>query len=351
MTSHTEAVEQVCATVQTAYERGTPLEIVGSGSRRHWGREPIGEPLVLASYRGIVAYEPSEYVITVRAGTPIADIEAAVAAHGQTLAAELPRGAGPSTIGGAVALGLTGPSRPYAGSLRDAILGARIVTGTGQLLRFGGQVLKNVAGFDVSRLMVGAYGTLGVLMEVSLRLHPQPEESAVCVLACDWATARSRLLGWTGRLPLTGACYYEGRLHVRLGGRAAAIGRAVQEIGGETGSADTFFALRDLRLDALGVPPAALWRLLVPPAAPLDPPASVVDWGGAQRFWATQEPAGVVHALAARLGGQAVRLAGADRQEDVWAAPAPATMALYGRVKAVLDPRHILNRGRLSARW
>ncbi len=349
--SDIETAGRVCAMVQAAYERNTPLEIIGGGSRRHFGREPLGEPLVLAPHRGIVAYEPSEYVITVRAGTPIVDVEAAVAAHGQVLAAELPRASGESTIGGAVALGLTGPSRPYAGSLRDAVLGVRIVTGTGQLLRFGGQVLKNVAGFDVSRLMVGAYGTLGVVMEVSLRLHPRPEEGAVRVLACDWAGARARLLDWAGRLPLTGACYARGLLYLRLAGRAATVGQAVREIGGEAGSADTFSAVRDLRLEALGVPATALWRLLVPPAAPLDPPESVADWGGAQRFWATEESAGAVHAQAARLGGQAMRLSGPDRHEDVWATPVPATMALYGRVKAVLDPRGILNRGRLSAMW
>ena len=345
-----DQTEWILAAVQAAYEHGTPLEILGSGSRRQWGREPVGAPLALAAHRGIVTYEPGEYVITVRAGTPIVDVEAAVAAHGQQLAAELPRADARSTMGGAVALGLTGPNRPYAGSLRDAVLGVRVVTGTGQLLRFGGQVLKNVAGFDVSRLMVGAYGTLGVVTEVTLRLHPRPEEETVRVLACDWTDAHAHLLRWSGHLPLTGACYCDGRLHVRLGGRAVTVRRAAAEIGGDTGTLDTFAAVRDLRLELLRAPEVSLWRLLVPPATPLDP-LTIVDWAGAQRLWGTTESAGAVQRTAARLGGQAMRVFGPNRTDDVWLRPAAATFDLLGRVKAVLDPQRILNRGRLFAAW
>ncbi len=346
-----DLTESVCASVRSAYERNAPIEVVGGGSRRDFGRAPIGEPLSLAGHCGIIGYEPGEYVITVRSGTPIADIEAAVAAHGQMLLAELPRADQRSTIGGAVALGLTGPGRPYRGSLRDAVLGVRVVTGTGQLLRFGGQVLKNVAGFDVSRLMVGAYGTLGVLLDVTLRLAPRPEEEAVRILHCDWPAACSRLLHWSGRLPLSGASYYGDHLRVRLSGDGALVARAAAQIGGDAAPIGEFHALRDLRLARLQTPAVALWRVLVPPATPLGPAESIIDWGGAQRFWATAEAAATVRQFASDRGGQAVWLKGPDRGGDVWPVSSIATLALLGRLKGALDPHHVLNRGRLFPAW
>ncbi len=340
----------LAARVREAYEQAAPVEIIGGGTRRALGRAPMGAPLSVAGHTGIVAYDPSEFVVTVRAGTPIAALEEILAREGQVLTVDVPRFGASSTIGGAVAVGLTGPGRPYTGALRDAVLGARLVSGTGEVVRFGGQVLKNVAGFDVSRLMVGAYGTLGLLLDVSLRTARRPEAQAVVRLDQDWPTARAALRRWESALPLTGASYAGGVLHVRLAGLAARVAQARAVVGGEVGDSGVFTDLRDLR-GTFFERPGDLWRLMVPPESPWDPEDTVIDWAGAQRFWRVRGDATAVYELAARLRGQAMRLFGADRSMGPWAAPPPAAMALMTRVKAALDPRGILNRGRLYPDW
>lgn len=340
----------LAAAVREAYERAAPVEIIAGGTRREFGRAPTGTPLSVARHAGIVAYDPSEFVVTVRAGTPITELEELLSQEGQVLTVDVPRFGAASTIGGAVAVGLTGPGRPYTGALRDAVLGARIVSGTGEVVRFGGQVLKNVAGFDVSRLMVGAYGTLGLLLDVSVRTARRPEAEEIVRLDRDWPTARVALRGWDSALPLTGACYAGGVLHVRLAGLAARVAEARRIMGGEIGDAAVFTDLRDLR-GAFFDRPGDLWRLMVPPESPWDPEDTVIDWAGAQRFWRVAGDATVVYELAARLRGQAMRLFGGDRSVGPWAIPPPATMALMTRVKAALDPRGILNRGRLYPAW
>lgn len=340
----------LAAVVREAYDRQTPLEIVGGGTRRHLGRTPDGQPLSLANHLGIVEYEPSGFVVTVRAGTTLHDLDAALAREGQKLMVDIPRFSSASTVGGAIAAGFTGPGRPYTGALRDSVLGARIISGTGQVLAFGGKVLKNVAGFDVSRLMVGAFGTLGVVLDVSLRVGRCPEDVQVVEFEMPWADARERLKRWEGDLPLTGAFYHRGVLSVRLAGREARVTAAVRELGGEKGRPEAFTELRDLALDVFQAP-GSLWRLLLPPDSPWDPEGTLIDWAGAQRFWVTRGPAQEVREKAAQYGGQAVRVWGPDRSEGPWAAPPAATMALLTRVKAALDPQAILNRGRLYPDW
>ncbi|MHB1566522.1 MAG: glycolate oxidase subunit GlcE [Acidiferrobacter sp.] len=342
--------ERLCAAIRSAYVNETPLEIRGGGTGRNFGRLPYGEPLSVASHVGILSYDPAEYVVTVRAGTPIAALESLLAAHDQVCVADIPRRTALSTIGGALALGLTGPGRPYSGSLRDAVLGMQIITGTGQPLVFGGQVLKNVAGFDVSRLMVGAYGTLGLITDVTLRLARRPEHEQVCALCCDWPTARARLVAWGCEIPLTGAVYHAGELFVRLSGPRTLVEAAARQIGGEDRAVEIFTTLRDWRHDFFANA-QPLWRWLVPASTPLTEGAMLVDWGGAQRFWFTDQPPAVVRAAAQAVAGTAVRLWGGDRTDSVWALPPAPTMALLARIKTALDPRGVLNRGRLYAAW
>ncbi|WP_461284774.1 glycolate oxidase subunit GlcE [Acidiferrobacter sp.] len=347
---HNDDTALLASAVREAYEQAAPVEIVAGGTRRAFGRAPIGTPLSVARHAGIVAYDPSEFVVTVRAGTPITALEEILAREGQVLTADVPRFGAASTIGGALAVGLTGPGRPYSGALRDAVLGVRLISGTGEVVRFGGQVLKNVAGFDVSRLMAGAYGTLGLLLDVSLRTARRPEAQEVVRLEQSWPAARVALRQWESALPLTGACYADGVLHVRLAGLAPRVAEARRVIGGETGDMAVFTDMRDLR-GTFFERPGDLWRLLVPPESPWDPEDTVIDWAGAQRFWRVVGDATVVYELAARLRGQAMRLVGADRSVGPWALPPPATMALMARVKAAMDPRGILNRGRLYPDW
>ncbi len=349
MTAHDDT-DSLAATVRLAYERQTPLEIVGGGTRRHLGRAPEGQTLLLRDHAGIVEYEPSGFVVTVRAGTRLADLDAALSREGQRVMADIPSLSSASTVGGAIAVGFTGPGRPYTGALRDGVLGTRLISGTGQVLAFGGKVLKNVAGFDVSRLMVGAFGTLGVILDVSLRLSRCPEDVQVVQFEMSWPDARERLKRWEGDLPVTGAFYHRGVLSVRLAGRQARVAAAVRELGGERGRPEAFAELRDLALDFFRAP-GSLWRLLVPPDSPWDPQETLIDWAGAQRFWMTEAPATAIREKAAQYGGQAVRVWGPGRDEGPWAAPPAATMMLLTRVKAALDPQAILNRGRLYPDW
>ncbi len=349
MTDH-DATEPLAEAVRAAYGAAAPIEIVGGGTRRAFGRAPIGTPLSVAAHTGIVEYDPNEFVVTVRAGTPIGRLEEILARERQALAADVPRAGAASTIGGALAIGLTGPSRPFSGALRDAVLGVRLISGTGEVLRFGGRVLKNVAGYDVSRLMVGAYGTLGLILDVSLRTAPRAEVTEVRDVALNWPSARAALRRWEGGLPMTGACYTEGVLSVRFAGRTERVAAACRIMGGESGDPALFTGLRDLQ-GAFFARPGDLWRLLVPPDTPWDPPETLIDWAGAQRFWRVAGDPAAVLACAARSRGQAMRLLGTDRSRGPWGAGVPATMALMGRIKAAMDPRAILNRGRLYPDW
>ncbi len=163
--------------VDRARETRIPLLIRGGGSKRFYGREIEGEPLDVTPYRGVVEYQPEELFVTARAGTPLRELEEILAERGQRLAFEPPFVGRGATVGGMVAAGLSGPRRPFAGSVRDHLLGVRVLTGRGEILAFGGKVVKNVAGFDLSRLMVGSLGTLAVVLEVTLRVHPIPRAS------------------------------------------------------------------------------------------------------------------------------------------------------------------------------
>ncbi|MGR8920473.1 MAG: glycolate oxidase subunit GlcE, partial [Gammaproteobacteria bacterium] len=265
-------VEQVTAAAADA----RPLRVRGGGSKAFLERHADGETLEVAPLAGIVSYEPTELVVTARAGTPLAELEAALAASGQQLGFEPPRLGAGSTIGGAVASGLSGPARPYRGSARDFLLGVEIVNGRGERLRFGGQVMKNVAGYDVSRLMAGAWGVLGLITEVSLRVVPRPPREATLGWQLDAADAHRRMLDLALKPWPVSAMACDGeRLRVRVSGSAEAVDDAVRRLAPDAVDDETPFwdELRDLALPALQ-DPRGLWRLSLPPAAP-DPDAPV----------------------------------------------------------------------------
>ena len=341
-----DATGAVVARVREAAERGRGLAIRGAGTRGRWHAAPrsTGIEIDMTRHAGILSHEPTELVLTARAGTTLADVETALAAHDQELPFEPPRHAAGSTLGGAVASGLSGPARPWLGSVRDAVLGVGLVDGRGEICRFGGQVMKNVAGYDVSRLQAGAFGTLGVLLDVSLRVRARPEATLTCVLETGLADARTRMVALGRRpWPLTGLAWLDGRLHVRLAGAPEGVEAAARELGGDAGDDDFWSALRDLALPFFGRQETALWRLSLPfDAAQPDFAADwLLDWGGAQRWCRTHAEPEVVLAEARRLGGHATRLAPSLLRTPV----APAVAAVETRVRAALDPGGVLNPG------
>ena len=347
-----DRTEELAAAVTKAAATANPLRPVGGDTKRDFGRAVDAEPLSLAGHDGIVEYEPTELVVTARAGTPLATLEAALAERGQMLGFEPPHLGDAATLGGTVACGLSGPRRPYAGAARDYVLGVRMLNGRGEVLHFGGQVIKNVAGYDLSRLMVGAQGTLGVLLEVSVRVLPVPGHEVTLVQELDADAALESVNRWAGQpLPISAACHDGERLRIRLSGTEAGVRAAVTQLGGAVDGDGTAWwqALRERALPFFaGDRP--LWRLAVASAAaqPDLPGTWLIDWGGAQRWLCSDAPAETVHAAARAAGGHATRLRPADVDGPFQPLP-EAVFALHRRLKGALDPHGILNPGRLYA--
>jgi len=337
--------------IAEAAASGTPLRIRGGGSKDWYGQELQGEVLDTRGYRGIVAYDPTELVITARCGTPLAEIEAALAERNQMLAFEPPRFGGDSTIGGVIASGLSGPRRQSAGAARDFVLGVTLMDGKGEVLRFGGQVMKNVAGYDVSRLLTGSLGMLGLMLEVSLKVLPKPFFETSLRFAMDETQTIEQLNRWGGQpLPISASAWHRDALTVRLSGAEAAIRAAMLKMGGERmHDADPFWqALRDQRHEFFMADDAAgLWRLSVPTiAAPLELKGDqLIEWGGAQRWLRTD--AASARRVAEQAGGHATLFRGGDKSAGVFHPLAPAIAGIHRNLKNAFDPSGIFNRGRM----
>jgi glycolate oxidase FAD binding subunit len=364
------ALRTLIERVQQARAARANLCIRGGDTKAFYGGGPRGEPLDMGALTGISSYEPTELVVTVRAGTPLAELEAVLAEKGQCLAFEPPRfapggnhsDAAPrgGTVGGMVAAGLSGPSRAAVGSVRDHVLGATLLNGKAELLSFGGQVMKNVAGYDVSRVLAGSMGVLGAICEVSLKVLPLPAASTSLRFEMDQASALQRLNEWAGRpLPLHASAWWQGLLVLRLSGAAAAVRAAALSLGGEmlppelasafwTGlrdQGDEYFVNARAALDS----GATLWRLSLPPTAPplaLDGDC-LVEWGGAQRWLCTRLPAAAVRDAAAAAGGHATLFMGRDRSAGVFAPLKSPLDRIHRELKRAFDPDGVFNPGRL----
>jgi len=339
--------------VRAAAASHTALAIEGGGSKPFFGRVISGQPLPVGAYRGLIDYTPSELVVSARAGTPLTELEATLAAEGQMLAFEPPHFGAAATLGGTIACGLSGPRRPYAGAARDFVLGVNCINGQGDYLRFGGQVMKNVAGYDLSRTLTGSLGTLAVLLDVHLKVLPRPEREITLLQPCTVADAIARCNRWAGQpLPLSGACHFDHQLLIRLSGTARGVAAAARAIGGDQLDDSTRFwhHLREHRLPYFGTT-LPLWRLSLPPAsAPLAlDGAWLLDWGGAQRWLASELPADQVRGAAQAAGGHATLWRGGDRGGERFQPLPPALLALHRRLKQSFDPVGILNPGRLYA--
>ena len=348
-------IRDVCARVAEAAAGKRALRIRGGGSKDFYGGAPAGEILDIGGYAGIIAYEPKELVLTVRAGTALAEVERALAAERQMLPFEPPHFAGDgesrATIGGTVAAGLSGPRRPYAGSVRDFVLGTRIVNGRGEDLSFGGRVIKNVAGYDVSRLMTGALGTLGVITEISFKVLPRPPAEATLAFEMDADAAIQQANRWAGQpLPLSATAWQDGILRVRLSGARTAIDAAVKRLGGEevAGGEDYWRELREHRLPFFESG-RALWRLSLPQTAEAHAISApqLVEWGGGLRWVAADlDPFGI-RSTVEKAGGHATLFRGGDRAAGAFHPLKPAILKIHRRLKAAFDPEGILNPGRM----
>ena len=375
-------LEQFRNQVLAAVEAGTPLRVRGGGTKDWYGNAGTGASpgavLDTRAYTGVVDYEPTELVITVRCGTPLAEVEALLAANGQMLAFEPPRYGAGSTIGGVVASGLAGPRRAGAGGVRDFVLGAKLMDGKGEVLNFGGQVMKNVAGYDVSRLLAGSMGTLGLILEASLKVLPLPVCEATLRFELSEIDALRRLNEWAGQpLPLSGSCWHQGVLMVRLSGAEAAVRAALARMGGakdrtESGAAvggSAGAGVDGVRIDDAEAAAfwaslrdqshsyfdgGALWRLSVPPAASaiILKGEQLIEWGGAQRWLKVDaapaaDVAQDVRRTVAAAGGHATLFRAGDKSAGAFHPLAPAVAKINQRLKQAFDPAGIFNPGRM----
>lgn len=375
-------LDAFCDTIRRASDARTPLRLRGGGSKDFYGQALAGEILDTTAYRGVVDYDPAELVITARCGTPLAEIEQVLAEHRQMLAFEPPHFAGAdgvshATLGGAVAAGLSGPRRQAVGALRDFVLGTRVMDGRGEVMDFGGQVMKNVAGYDVSRLMAGSLGALGLILEVSLKVLPIPFDDATLCFATTQAEAIDLLNAWGGQpLPLVASAWHGGQLHVRLSGASAAVRAARARMGGEIVPQPQGVAFwQSLREQthpffAAAHAGAPLWRLAVPSIAaplPLPPGQLLLEWGGGQRWWIPDPGHGGAHdgmpaathagtpgitplparAAAQPAGGHATLFRNGDKSAGVFTPLASPLSAIHQRLKTAFDPAGIFNPGRM----
>jgi glycolate oxidase FAD binding subunit len=400
------ALQSLGERIHAATEAATPLVIRAGGTKDFYGNPTAGELLDPRGYRGIVAYEPTELVITARCGTPLAELEAVLSERGQCLPFEPPHFGAGATVGGCIAAGLAGPRRAgagaVAGSVRDFVLGAKLIDGRGQLLAFGGTVMKNVAGYDMARTLAGSLGTLGLIVEASIKVLPQPPSQATLRFELPQAAALRQMNLWAGQpLPISATLWHDGLLHLRLAGARAAIDAACNALGGarveEAEAAPLWQSVREQThaffgrvtgVESLPSPGAArqplaagegflssppgtgagvsqdrgaakptlengpaLWRLSLPStAAVIDTPEpQLIEWGGALRWLRSERPAAELRALAASAGGHATLFRRGGRTAGAFQPLAPPLAAIHRRLKAEFDPAGIFNRGRMYA--
>ena len=368
MTPNDPALQVLIDRVQSARAAGAQLCIRGGGTKDFYGEPPQGDVLDTRVLEGTSSYEPTELVVTTRCGTSLAELEALLATKGQCLPFEPPhfgdanqsakhRGA---TVGGMVAAGLSGPSRAAVGAVRDYVLGATMLNGRGEVLTFGGQVMKNVAGYDVSRLLAGSLGTLGVILEVSLKVMPMAPATVTLRLEMDQPSALGKLNDWGGQpIPLNASAWWGGNLILRLRGALAAVQAARVRLGGDIvepehagpfweglrNHTDEFFTAAHVAVDN----GASLWRLSVPQTAPPLALAGelMVEWAGGQRWLCSALPAATVRDAAAKVGGHATLFAARDKAAGAFAPLQSPLDRIHRELKKSFDPSGIFNPGRL----
>ncbi|MEY3580178.1 MAG: glycolate oxidase subunit GlcE [Pseudomonadota bacterium] len=342
--------------IASATASKSPLRIKGNGTKDWYGQSLQGEVLDTTAYSGIIAYDPTELVVTARAGTSLREIGKALSEKNQMLAFEPPRFDGLATIGGIVASGLSGPRRQAVGTVRDFVLGAVLMDGKADVMHFGGQVMKNVAGYDVSRLLTGSMGTLGLILEVSIKVLPRPVAQQSLQFAMTQEQALHQLNVWGGQpLPLSASCWHNGLLAIRLSGAQAAVDAAIKKMGGDALPEPEKFwdRLREQEHaffdGVLQDKEQGLWRLSVPSVAPVLnlQGEQCIEWGGAQRWLKTTASAAEIRAVAEQVGGHATLFKGGDKSVGVFHPLQPAVERIHRNLKNAFDPAGIFNPGRM----
>ena len=342
--------------IASATASKSPLRIKGNGTKDWYGQSLHGEVLDTTAYSGIIAYDPTELVVTARAGTSLREIGKALSEKNQMLAFEPPRFDGLATIGGIVASGLSGPRRQAVGSVRDFVLGAVLMDGKADVLHFGGQVMKNVAGYDVSRLLTGSMGTLGLILEVSIKVLPRPVAQQSLQFAMTQEQALHQLNVWSGQpLPLSASCWHNGLLAIRLSGAQAAVDAAIKKMGGDALPEPEKFwdRLREQEHaffdGVMQDKEQGLWRLSVPSVAPVLnlQGEQCIEWGGAQRWLKTTASAAEIRAVAEQVGGHATLFKGGDKSVGIFHPLQPAVERIHRNLKNAFDPAGIFNPGRM----
>ena len=347
-------IDQFREQLRAAAARQRPLRIRGGGTKDWYGQLTDGDILDTRAYSGIVDYEPTELVITARCGTHLAEIEAVLAQQNQMLAFEPPHFGEGATFGGVVASGLSGPRRASSGAVRDFVLGAQMMDGQGQVLTFGGQVMKNVAGYDVSRMLAGSLGTLGLVLQMSVKVLPLPLRESTLRFEMSEIDALTRLNEWGGQpLPLSASCWNDGLLTLRLSGAQAAVEAAENLLGGERVADGAAFwrGLREQQHAFFGGADS-LWRLSLPSAASaiLLRGEQLIEWGGAQRWLKSGSDAATaqnIRRAVSAAGGHATLFRGGDKSVGVFQPLAPAVARIHERLKASFDPSRVFNPGRM----
>jgi glycolate oxidase FAD binding subunit len=345
------AIASLLDQVKDAVAAKRPLCIRGGNTKQYLGREQQGDPVDLSGYSGVVDYQPSELVITVRAGTTISELQQVLAQENQVLAGEPPEFNGGATVGGTLACNISGPSRPWHGSIRDQVLGVRIINGKAEHLRFGGQVMKNVAGYDVSRLQAGAMGALGILTEITLKVMPKPE-ATITVRRSIGAGDSLRIMNRICRtpLPVSGACWYAGDMYVRLSGAKSVVAAAANRVDGNVLSDDASFWSRLRELDLPFFADAEdLWCIsLRSTRGHFEQDADwLIDWRGARRWLSGRCDRDTLDEMLGEAGGELFHIRGAGQGADVFPARSDAYRQTLLRLKQALDPAGIFNPGRL----
>ncbi|MDX2418518.1 MAG: glycolate oxidase subunit GlcE [Xanthomonadales bacterium] len=346
---------EITAAVESAYNTRTPLNITGAGTKSFLGQQATNNrSLDVTEHTGIIEYDPAELVMVARAGTPLGEIERVLNENGQMLGFEPPFVDAGATLGGAVAAGLAGPRRAYAGAVRDFILGCNFINGKGESVTAGGKVMKNVAGFDLFRPMARSMGTLGVMLKIALRLLPLPEvEKTLLHEETDELAALRKMNHWPVETQAISAASWDGtHIRIRLSGSASGIEHARSLIGGDYITATGYWQdLNNFRLDFFQQA-GRLWRIsLAPMSESFDPESrQLLDWGGAQRWLKSDKAAASIRARAIQLGGHA----DCFKQDPGVATFHPLegnVLAVNQRLKTALDPAGILNPGRLHSEF